>query len=169
MRVSRFVAALSVTGALLGVSAPAYSAPLTPLSISAKPPQADSAVQVRFGGFHGGGFGGFRGGGFGGWRGGGWHRGFGWGGVGALAAGAVIGGALAAPYYYGGDSTTAMMMRTMDPATAIPATALSSSRRVTAIMAIHMDPALTAIMAAAGKPFRARARRIQGILMFQRT
>jgi hypothetical protein len=104
MRVSRFVAALSVTGAfLLGVSAPAYSAPLTPLSISAKPAQADSAVQVRFGGFHGGGFGGFRGGGFGGWHGGGWHRGFGWGGVGALAAGAVIGGALAAPYYYGGD------------------------------------------------------------------
>jgi hypothetical protein len=103
MRVSRFVAALSVTGVLLlGVSAPAYSAPITPLSASARPAQADSFVQVRFGGFRGG-FGGFRGGGFGGWHGGGWHRGFGWGGVGALAAGAVIGGALAAPYYYGGD------------------------------------------------------------------
>ena len=39
----------------------------------------------------------------GGWRGGGWGRGWGWGGVGAgLAAGAIIGGALAAPYYYGG-------------------------------------------------------------------
>ena len=39
-----------------------------------------------------------------GWRGGwGWGRGWGWAGVGAgLAAGALIGGALAAPYYYGG-------------------------------------------------------------------
>ena len=51
-----------------------------------------------------------------------------------------------------------MMMRTMDPAMAIPATALSSSRRVTAIMAIHMDRAFMAIMAAVGKPFRARGR-----------
>jgi hypothetical protein len=108
MGVSKVVAALSVAGALsLGVSAPAYSAPITPLSAAAKPAaQADNAVQVRFGGFHGG-FGGFHGGGFGGWRGGGWHgggwhRGVGFG-VGALAAGAIIGSALAAPYYYGGD------------------------------------------------------------------
>ena len=41
----------------------------------------------------------------GGWRGGGWGwrgRGWGWGFGGGLAAGALIGGALAAPYYYGG-------------------------------------------------------------------
>jgi hypothetical protein len=108
MRISRFAGALSLTGVLsLGIAAPAYSAPITPLSASAKPAaQAGEAIQVRFGGFHGG-FGGFRGG-FGGWRGGGWGwrgggwRGGGWGvGLGALAAGAVIGGALAAPYYYG--------------------------------------------------------------------
>jgi BA14K-like protein len=41
-----------------------------------------------------------------GWRGGwgrGYYGGWGWGGVGAgLAAGAIIGGVLAAPYYYGG-------------------------------------------------------------------
>jgi hypothetical protein len=39
----------------------------------------------------------------GGWRGGWGHRGFGFAPiVGGLAAGAVIGGALASPYYYGG-------------------------------------------------------------------
>src|SRR5262249_28092816 len=40
--------------------------------------------------------------GCGGW---GWHRGWGWRGgavVGGLAAGALVGSALAAPYYYGG-------------------------------------------------------------------
>jgi hypothetical protein len=54
------------------------------------------------GGWHGGG-GGWHGGG--GWRGGGhWHGGGGWGGVGlGLAAGALAGAALAAPYYYDGD------------------------------------------------------------------
>ena len=32
-----------------------------------------------------------------------WRRGWGWGGIGAgIAAGAIIGGALASPYYYGG-------------------------------------------------------------------
>jgi hypothetical protein len=38
-----------------------------------------------------------------GWRGGwGWGRGWGWGVGAGVAAGALIGGALAAPYYYGG-------------------------------------------------------------------
>ncbi len=37
-----------------------------------------------------------------GWGGRGWGRGWGWGLGGGLAAGAIIGGALAAPYYYGG-------------------------------------------------------------------
>jgi hypothetical protein len=50
---------------------------------------APNAVEtVRWGGWHGGWHGGWRGGG-----------GWGWGG---FAAGAIIGGALAAPYYYGG-------------------------------------------------------------------
>jgi hypothetical protein len=95
MRISKLVAALSVSGAVvLGISAPAHAAPMTPLSAAATPAaRAGNAVQVRFGGGFRGGFGGFRGG-FGGWRGG-----YGWGG--AALAGAVIGGALAAPYYYG--------------------------------------------------------------------
>jgi hypothetical protein len=46
-----------------------------------------------------GGGGGWHGGG--GWRGGGWRGGWGWG-PGPFVAGALIGGALAAPYYYGG-------------------------------------------------------------------
>lgn len=67
----------------------------------------NNIVQAQFrGGFRGGGFhgGGFRGG----WRGGGWgYRGGyyrGWGpGIGlGIAGGALLGGALAAPYYYGG-------------------------------------------------------------------
>jgi hypothetical protein len=139
MRMSRLAGALSLSGVLsLGVAAPACSAPITPLSASAKAPaQASDVIQVRFGGFRGGvggfrggvggfrgGFGGFRGagwrgggvgwrggvagwrGGVGGWRSAGW-RGGGWGwrgggwGLGALAAGAVIGGALTTPYWYG--------------------------------------------------------------------
>jgi len=51
---------------------------------------AGSAQAAPFGGWHGG---------IGGWHGGGWH-GDGWAGVGlGFAAGAIIGGALAAPYY----------------------------------------------------------------------
>jgi hypothetical protein len=88
MRISNTVAALSLSGALvLGAQAPACAAPLTALSVAAKPAdQGNRAVQVRFGGWRGGG-----------WRGGGW----GWG-VGGLAAGALIGAAIASPYYYGG-------------------------------------------------------------------
>jgi hypothetical protein len=74
---------------------------------------SDAAYFHGGGGWHGGGWhgGGWRGG-YGGWRGGGWHGG-GWGnngwawGLGGLAAGAIIGSALASPYYgygygYGG-------------------------------------------------------------------
>ena len=88
MSTMKIAAALSLVGAMSVTSiAPANSAPLTPLSISAKP--SDQTEQVRFGGWHGG------------W-GGGWHGG-GWGvGLGALAAGALIGGALAAAPYSGG-------------------------------------------------------------------
>src|SRR5450755_341541 len=82
-------AALLVIGAMsLGASATA--APLTSLSAAANPvAQERDLVQVRFGGWHGG-------------R-GGWHGGWGFP-AGALAAGALIGGAIAAPYYGGGYS-----------------------------------------------------------------
>jgi len=95
MHMFKLAGALSLSGVLsLGIAAPAYSAPITPLSASVKPAtQASNAIQVRFGGFRGG---------WGGWGGGWGWRGGGWGpGLGAVAAGAVIGGALAAPYYYG--------------------------------------------------------------------
>ena len=95
MSTMKIAAALSLVGAMSLTSiAPANSAPLTPLSVAAKPDV--QTEQVRFGGWHGG------------WRGGGWGGGRGVG-LGALAAGALIGGALAAPYYggyggyYGGD------------------------------------------------------------------
>jgi hypothetical protein len=89
MSTRKIAVALSLAGAVsLSALAPANSAPLTALSAAAK--LSDPAVQqVRWGG----------------WRGGGWHGGWGggWGwGFGALAAGALIGGALAAettPYY----------------------------------------------------------------------
>jgi hypothetical protein len=110
MRISNVLAALSLSGALvLGNQVPVQAAPVTALSAAAKPDgPAGQVVQVRFGGFHGGGFHGGWGGGFhrgwgGGWRGGGWHGG-GWGwGLGGLAAGALIGAAVASssPYYWG--------------------------------------------------------------------
>lgn len=97
MRISRVLAALSLSGALvLGGQAPVHAAMFTARPAVAKPEaQAGQVVPVRFGG-------GFRGGGFhGGWHGGGW-RGGGWGwGVGGLAAGALIGAAIAAPYAWG--------------------------------------------------------------------
>jgi hypothetical protein len=93
MSVPKIAAALSLVGALsLGSDGPAQSAPLTGLSAAARPDaQQSDAVQVRFGGWGGGWCGGGWGGG---WRG----RGWGWG----LAAGAVVGAAIASPYYYGG-------------------------------------------------------------------
>lgn len=71
------IAGLSwLAGAIMQASlGTAHSAPLTPLSLAAKP-KADNVEQVRY------------------YRWGGW-------GAGALA-GAVIGSAIAAPYYYGG-------------------------------------------------------------------
>jgi hypothetical protein len=90
MATRRIAAALSIIGAMSMASyAPAYSAPLTPLSAAAKAQDA-GAIQVRFGGWHGG---------WGGGWGHGWHGGWGWG-AGALAAGALIGTAVAAPYAY---------------------------------------------------------------------
>jgi hypothetical protein len=86
MRTRRFAAALSLAGAISLASLPVQAAPLTALSAAAKPVAQDSnAIQVRWGGWHGG---------WGGWHGGGW--GFG---IGALAAGALIGAAIASPYY----------------------------------------------------------------------
>ena len=85
MRTLKLVAVLSVAGAMSLVSAvPARAAPVTPLSAAAKLNSQDggSTIQVRWWG----------------WRGGG----FGWGVV-ALAAGALIGAAIASsPYTYGG-------------------------------------------------------------------
>jgi hypothetical protein len=85
MSTSKITITLSLVGAMsLSALAPASSAPLTALSAAAKPSEP-AVQQVRWGG----------------WRGGGWGGGWGWG-FGALAAGALIGGALAAattPYY----------------------------------------------------------------------
>ena len=86
-------AALIAMGAV-SLGASAIAAPVTSLSAAAKPMVAQSdLVQVRFGGWHGGG-----GGWHGGW--GGWHGGRGF--PAGAFAGAVIGGALAAAPYYGG-------------------------------------------------------------------
>jgi hypothetical protein len=94
MRASRIAAALSIIG-WLSVAAyePAQAAPVTPLSAAAKAHDSGT-VQVRYG------WGGGWRGGFGGWHGGWGPRGWGWG-AGALAAGALIGAAAAAPYYGG--------------------------------------------------------------------
>jgi hypothetical protein len=96
-----------------GLSSPvggAYAGPLNAsISLRDAIPQAVETVQWRGGGWRGGWGGGWRGGWGGGWRGGwgGWRGGWGgwrggWGGVGlGLATGAIISGALAAPYYGG--------------------------------------------------------------------
>ena len=90
-------AALLVMGAV-SLGAPAIAAPVTSISAAAKPmAQESDLVQVRYGGWHGGG-GGWHGGG-GGWH-GGWHGGRGF--PAAAFAGALIGGAIAAAPYYGG-------------------------------------------------------------------
>lgn len=81
-------AALLVMGAM-SLAAPAIAAPVTSLSAAARPTaQQRDLVQVRYGG------GGWHGGG------GGWHGGRGF--PAAAFAGALIGGAIAAPYYGGG-------------------------------------------------------------------
>ena len=83
-------AALLVMGAV-SLGAPAMAAQVTSLSAAARPAAQDNdLVQVRFGGWHGGG---------GGWH-GGWHGGAGF--PAAAFAGALIGGAIAAAPYYGG-------------------------------------------------------------------
>ena len=98
---NKIAVVLSVAStALLASQLPAQSAPLIAQSMMAKSAAVNTdTLEVRYGGWGGwrGGWGGWRGGWRGGWGGWGW-------GVGALAAGALIGGALAAPYYpvYGG-------------------------------------------------------------------
>lgn len=58
--------------------------------LAATVPSLSSSAEAAPWGWHGG---------WGGWH-GGWHGGWGWGGVGlGLAAGAIIGSALATPYY----------------------------------------------------------------------
>lgn len=83
---SKTIAKLA-TAALIAIAVPLYAgvAPAAPVSgaLAIKNAATSNIENVRYYG----------------WRGGGW----GWGGVGAgLAAGAIIGGVLAAPYYYGG-------------------------------------------------------------------
>lgn len=90
---SKTIAKLA-TAALIAIALPLYAgvASAAPVSgaLAIKNAATSNIENVRYYGWRGGGYG---------WRGGGW----GWGGVGAgLAAGAIIGGVLAAPYYYGG-------------------------------------------------------------------
>jgi len=87
MHTTRVAAALSLVGAISLASLPVQAAPLTSLSAAAKPAaqSSDAIQQVRWGGWHGG------------WHGGGLAFG-----IGALAAGALIGAAIASPSYYGG-------------------------------------------------------------------
>lgn len=91
---SKTIAKLA-TAALIAIAVPLYAgvASAAPVSgaLAIKNAATSNIENVRYYGWRGGGYG---------WRGGGW----GWGGVGAgLAAGAIIGGVLAAPYYYGGE------------------------------------------------------------------
>ena len=97
MRIFRMAFVSGFVGALMaGNVATLHAAPLPTTVASMKSMVADNSIQVRWGGWRGGGWGyrGF-GGGFG-------YRGWGWG-AGALA-GAVIGGAIASSAYgyYGG-------------------------------------------------------------------
>ena len=122
MRFAKPIAAVLLMGAASLVStAPATSAPLmSQPNLAASVPSATENVQYRRGGFRGG----YRGGGYG-YRGGGYgyRRGYGGGGalLGGLAAGAIIGGAIAAsqaPAYAvgGGSSYCAQRYRSYDPA-----------------------------------------------------
>lgn len=124
MRFAKPIAAVLLMGvASLVSTAPATSAPLmSQPNLAASLPSAAETVQYRRGGFRGGYRGGFRGGpryGYGG----GYRRGYGGGGalLGGLAAGAIIGGAIAAsqaPAYAvgGGSSYCAQRYRSYDPA-----------------------------------------------------
>ena len=96
---------LATAAALLGAGA--HAGPM-PTNVTAMKSMVDqSTTEVRWGGgWRGGGFGyrgvGFRGGGWG-YRGGWGNRGFGYRGLGyGLAAGAIVGGAIASRGYYGG-------------------------------------------------------------------
>src|SRR3984893_8791230 len=90
------LATLLVAASLSSVGGGTFAGPLSAsISLRDAMPQTVETVQWRGGGWRGGWGGGWRGGWGGGWRGG-------WGGVGlGLAAGAIIGGGLAAPYYGG--------------------------------------------------------------------
>jgi len=87
---TRLLAAALVAVAVPSFASIAAAAPVNG-AFAIKQAAPSTVETVRWGG-------GWRGGG---WRGGGWGRGWGWGG---FAAGAVVGGLLAAPYYYGGYS-----------------------------------------------------------------
>jgi hypothetical protein len=98
------IAIVAATATLVAAGAEAGPMPTNVAAMKSMAEQATTQVQWR-GGFRGGGFGyrgvGFRGGGFGyrgGWRGGYGYRGLGYG----LAAGAIVGGAIARSAYYGG-------------------------------------------------------------------
>jgi hypothetical protein len=93
---TKALAAVLFSASLCSMAGTARAIPLgASLALREAPPSTLETVQWRGGGFRGGWGGGWRGGGWGGgWRGGGWG-GFGLG----LAAGAIIGGAVAAPYY----------------------------------------------------------------------
>jgi len=96
MRTLRMALVGGFAGALMaGNVATLYAAPLPTNVASMKSMVADNSIQIRWGGWRGGGWG-YRG--FGGWG----PRGWGWG-AGALA-GALIGGAIASSAYgyYGG-------------------------------------------------------------------
>jgi len=89
---TRLLAAALVAVAVPSFASIAVAAPVNG-AFAIKNATPSNVESVRYWG------GGWRGG-WGGWR-GGWGRGWGWGG---FAAGAVVGGLLAAPYYYGGYS-----------------------------------------------------------------
>jgi len=103
---NKFLLASAAAAGLLCVAATTGSAQVAgPLGAFTAQSTDNNIVQAQFrggfrGGWHGGGW---RGGGWGGgWRGGYYRRGWGPGiGLG-IAGGALLGGALAAPYYYGG-------------------------------------------------------------------
>ena len=100
-----------------------YAAPLPTNVASMKSMVADNSIQIRWGGWRGGGWG-YRG--FGGWgpRGGGWA-------AGALA-GALIGGAIASSAYgyYRAARTTAATIPARITAATIPPTAIIRSTMV---------------------------------------